>query len=122
MRNLLRQRQRAVLAPASGGCAQYIFSTEVVLRLDATGVIEVQLPLRTDSQRSLLNETTLSLRIPLDVEPDGTERSHLVLAGHLQESPDNESNGWLPFCVSRAHRADISGTIQTIALGDLGIK
>lgn len=117
----LRQPRHAVLAPASGGCAQYLFSADVEVEPLPCGGIGVRPPARADAQQRVLEETTLSLRLPLVVEPDGTELRQLVLTGRLAPAPPDAIGAIPRFLVDRAHVAEISGQITTIPPADLGL-
>ncbi|HMP77616.1 MAG TPA: hypothetical protein PKE12_15075 [Kiritimatiellia bacterium] len=112
--------RRAVLAPASGGCAQYLFSADVEVTPLPGGGIGVCTPARADAQQRVLQETTLSLRIPLEVEPDGTERTQLVLTGRL-DPVGAASARVVRFLVERAHLADISGRVTSVNPAELGL-
>lgn len=118
LRAAVRQATHAVLAPASGGCAQYIFSVEVGLHWLPRGQIALLMPPRTDNQLRILRQTSLSLRIPIEVEPDGTERNQLVLTGQLVQ--DQRDPGYrVDFQIDRVHLQDISGAITSLAVEDL---
>jgi len=117
----LRAGCRGVLAPASGGCVQYLLSADVDVHLTPSGRLQVRAPDRSASQQALLAQTTLSLRIPLRVDADGTERELLILAGHLRPG-DGDDDGQLVFVASRSHVLDISGATQSIPVERLGLK
>jgi hypothetical protein len=116
----LRAGCRGVLAPASGGCVQYLLSADVDVHLTPTGRLQVRAPDRSASQQALLAQTTLSLRIPLRVDADGTERELLILAGHLQPGAGDDTGPFV-FVASRSHVMDISGAIYSMPVERLGL-
>jgi hypothetical protein len=114
----LRQPRRGVLAPASGGCVQYLFSANVEVVPLPDGGLGVHAPDRTEAQQHLLHGTTLSLRLPLQTAADGTELSQLILTGHLDAPPPAGEPA--RFIVVRAHIADISGAVRTLDADAIG--
>ncbi|MCZ7590939.1 MAG: hypothetical protein M5U15_01750 [Kiritimatiellae bacterium] len=122
LRAIFQQRNRGVLAPASGGCSQYTFGAEVKIRVSDDGQLELLLPRRADGQQEILQETTLSLRVPVEVEPDGTELTQLILAGDLDAADASIPEKWQCFHIKRAHFLDISGTTRSIPNDQLALK
>ncbi len=121
LRELLARGFRAILAPASGGCSRYIFSAEVELQLDGAGILSIKAPERSTSQLAILQVTTQSLHIPLEMDEDGITRTYLVLTGRLQPPAGTDPSEWQPFTVISAHISDISGTVQSVNLPALGL-
>ncbi len=121
LRDVFARGYRAVLAPASGGCSRYIFSAEVDVRLNAANSLEMKTPDRSASQLALLRQTTQSLHIPLEMDADGITCRYLVLTGRLLADDQADPDSWHPFEVGNAHIRDISGTVQSVTLSDIGL-
>lgn len=111
LRQLLRERANAVLALASGGCARYIFSTEVPIRLDDDGVLRLTYESDNPFHHDIMANSALHLRLLVDRQPDGTEQSHLVLTGRLVPDAGNAPSPARPyrFAVRAAHLEFASG-------------
>jgi hypothetical protein len=90
---LLAVARQGVLTLATGGCARYAFSFDMPFCLDRRGSPLLFYASGNPHHHVILTNTTLSLRLPHHIDPDGTEQSLLLLNGrmHLVDPGDHDS-------------------------------
>ncbi len=81
---LYRSRYAGTLAMATGGCARYVFCTDVSYCLDRRGFPLIHYSSPNPHHHLILNNTTMTLRIPHRVDAEGNEHSILILTGMLE--------------------------------------
>lgn len=115
LRMPLREPGSGILALPSGGCARYILSTVVNYTWDAHGRPVFTCDRSNPEQIDLLEHSTMSLRIDVEKNPDGSDHTHLLLIGRLQPQPDGA------FCldVKRAQLVRETGEVTTLDWADL---
>lgn len=119
LRRLLRESATAVLALASGGCGRYIFSTEVSYVIGPNGwpVLTYESP--NPFHHQLLARSGLHFVVDVEKNPDGSDRSRLVLSGKMTElDPAGDTRRYV-FRPEHAYLSLETGEQKPIALPEL---
>jgi hypothetical protein len=81
--DLLRGRFAATLAMATGGCARYAFCLDVGYCFDRRGYTLLNYSSPNPHHHLILTNTTMTLRLPHNVDSEGNELSILIITGML---------------------------------------